>query len=427
MSANKASYFSTKLVMIAVVGVIFFIASFWLDHSTIKERQSLLHKAKENIALSWSGSQNLLGPLLIVPYVDHSKKDESAHGHLIFFPKILKVTGEATPEIRKRGIFGVLVYESKLNLDCKFASFKNYNDKSKTFSWNQARVVVCLSDARGLNAASIKINGKEANVLAGSDALNKKYPGIHAVIGPEHGETLHIETNISFRGSETLNIVPIAKENQIALQASWGSPSFIGHFLPTKKTITDNEFQAQWDILSLATSLPDCLDLKDIERKDKILSKAVGVEFLDVNDHYKQAERATKYSFLFVLYTFLLFFLFEVIKKTKIHIFQYCITACSFLCFSLLLTAFAEHISFNIAYWIAAILIIGQITFYVTDLLKKVKERLMFFSFLVILYAYLFIVMRLEDFALLVGSLGMFALISVAMFLTKKIDWFAEE
>ncbi|MCE2716515.1 MAG: cell envelope integrity protein CreD [Alphaproteobacteria bacterium] len=240
--------------------------------------------------------------------------------------------------------------------------------------------------------------------------------------------------HINFRGSETLNIVPIAKKNQMDLKANWGSPSFIGHFLPTKREISDTSFHANWEILSLATSLPEYLDHKDLESsshgdnwKYKILSKAVGIQFLDVVDHYKQAERTTKYSFLFVLYTFLLFFLFEVIKKTKIHIFQYCITACSFLCFSLLLTAFAEHISFNVSYWVAAALIVSQITFYFSDLIKKQQERMIFSSFLLILYTYLFIVMRLEEFALLVGSIGMFAMISVAMLLTKKIDWFAEE
>lgn len=294
--------------------------------------------------------------------------------------------------------------------------------------------MVCLSDARGLKGASIKINGKEINVLAESNALNKEYSGIHAAYDVKHDQTIQVDACIDFRGSETLNIIPIAKENQIDLHASWGSPSFIGHFLPTKKSITSNVFQAQWKILSLATSLPEYLDLKDLENhshdsawKHKILSKAVGVEFLEVTDHYKQAEISTKYSFLFVLYTFLVFFLLEAIKKTKIHIFQYCITACSFLCFSLLLTAFAEHVSFNSAYWVAAALIIGQIIFYFSGFIKKMQERMVFAGFLVALYAYLFIAMRLEEFALLVGSLGMFLLISVAMLLTKKINWFAEE
>jgi len=430
----KASYFSIKLAMIAMVGIIFWIASFWLNHSTIQERKSLLQKAKENIVLSWSGSQNLLGPLLIVPYIDHSKNEKSAESYLIFFPKKLKGAGEAFPEIRKRGIFEVLVYESKFNLDCEFAPCGDHKDPNKTFFWSQAKIVICLSDTRGLNAASLKINGKEARVLAGSASLNKEYPGMHAAISVDPGQSLHIMAHINFRGSETLNIVPIAKKNQMDLKANWGSPSFIGHFLPTKREITDTSFHANWEILSLATSLPEYLDHKDLESsshgdnwKYKILSKAVGIQFLDVVDHYKQAERTTKYSFLFVLYTFLLFFLFEVIKKTKLHIFQYCITACSFLCFSLLLTAFAEHISFNVSYWVAAALIVSQITFYFSDLIKKQQERMIFSSFLLILYTYLFIVMRLEEFALLVGSIGMFAMISVAMLLTKKIDWFAEE
>ncbi len=151
------------------------------------------------------------------------------------------------------------------------------------------------------------------------------------------------------------------------------------------------------------------------------------MRFLKTADHYQQAERATKYSFLFVFYTFLVFFLFEVVKRIKIHIFQYCITACSLLCFSLLLTAFAEHISFELAYGISSFAIISQIAFYAFGLIHKKSERTLFVGLLAVLYAYLFIVLRLEDFALLVGALGMFALITVAMLVTKKINWFEEK
>ncbi len=428
----KSRYFSKKLVMIAIVGVIFLIASLWLNHTTIQERQSLLNKAKENIVLSWAGHQTLLGPLLIVPYTDHSKKD-MVDGSMIFFPSKLDIKGEVIPEIRRRGIFNVLVYQSELDLDCQFSSFKHFKDANKTIHWNQAKIAIGLGDVRGLNAVSIKINGHDAHVLAGSADINAEYPGVHVPVTIDKNETINITAHLNMRGSDTLNVTPIAKENQIELSANWPDPSFIGDFLPSTKNVTAKSFQAQWQISSFATSLPEYCDLKELEKKNlafgeyKIFSKIIGVRFLEAADHYKQAERTTKYSFLFVLYTFLVFFLFEVVKRVKIHIFQYCITACSFLCFPLLLTAFAEHASFEVAYSAAALLIIGQVAFYVFGLVQKTSERAMFLGFLVVLYSYLFIVMRLEEFALLAGALGMFAVVTIAMVLTKKVNWFDEK
>lgn len=432
----KSHYFSVKLLMIAVVGIIFLIASFWLNHTTISDRQSLLRKAKEDIVLSWAGAQTLLGPLLIVPYTDHSKKD-TPDGHLVFFPNKLHIKGEASPEIRHRGIFNVLVYQSEVDLDCQFTAINQHKDANKTVHWSQAKIIICLDDVRGLNNIALKINGQNANMLAGSAEFNSEYPGVHA-LHAVNNKTLSLTAHISMKGSDTLNIAPIAKENQIQLAANWPNPSFIGNFLPNTKNITQKDFQAQWQVSSFATGLPEYFDLKDLGagqknalfnewHKSKNFSKRLGVRFLETADHYQQSERSTKYSFLFVLYTFLVFFLFEVIKKTKIHIFQYCITACSFLCFSLLLTAFAEHISFTIAYITASVLVIGQIAFYVFGLIQKAFERAIFVGFLVILYTYLFIVMRLEELALLVGALGMFAVITVAMILTRKINWFEEK
>ncbi len=418
----KSRYFAVKLAMISVVGFVFLLASLWLN-STINERKSLLHKAKEDIVLAWAGPQTLIGPLLIVPYTDVQKKDVA--GHMIFLPHQLDAKGVGSPEIRRRGIFDVLVYQAEISLNCQFLPLEKHEDDNKTMHWHQAKIAICVDDVRGLNTVTLKVNGHDVPVLAGSDEVNAKYPGVHAPVTLNENEPLSVTLNINMKGSDILSVLPIAKENKIALGANWPDPSFIGQFLPNTKNVTKKDFQAHWSISSLATSLPEHFDLKGFSKAT--FSKAVGVRFLKTADHYQQAERTTKYSFLFVLYTFLVFFLYEVVKKTKIHIFQYCITACSLLCFSLLLTALAEHMSFELAYGLSSFAIISQIAFYAFGLIHKKSERMMFVGLLVSLYLYLFIVLRLEEVALLVGALGMFALITVAMFVTKKINWFEEK
>ncbi len=417
----KSRYFAVKLAMISVVGLVFLLGSLWLN-STIGERKGLLRKAKENIVLAWAGPQTLTGPLLIVPYIDNQKKDVT--GHMIFLPHQLDVKGVGSPEIRRRGIFDVLVYQADIALNCQFLPLKSYQNSNQTIHWHQAKIAICVDDVRGLNTVTLKVNGHDVPVLAGSAEVNAKYPGVHAPVTLNENEPLNVTLNINMKGSDTLSVLPIAKGNKIDLGANWSDPSFIGQFLPNTKNVTKNDFQAQWQVSSLATSLPGHFDLKDFSKTT--FSKTVGVRFLKTADHYQQAERTTKYSFLFVLYTFLVFFLYEVVKKTKIHIFQYCITACSLLCFSLLLTALAEHMSFELAYGLASFAIIAQIAFYAFGLLHKNAERMMFVGLLVSLYLYLFIVLRLEEVALLVGALGMFILITIAMFVTKKINWFDE-
>lgn len=425
----KSRYLATKLAMISVVGVVFLLTSFWLN-STIGERKGLLRKAKEDIVLAWAGPQTFIGPLLVVPYSDPQKKDVT--GHMVFLPHQLDVKGTGNPEIRRRGIFDILVYQAELELNCQFLPPVQYQSTNKNLQWDEAKLVVCLDDVRGINNIMLDVNNNEVPVDSGSDALNNKYPGAHAKLAISNlALPLNVKLRISMKGADTLSIAPIAKSNKISIKANWADPSFIGQFLPNTKSLTAKDFQAQWQVSALATGFSGHFNLTEIEKehfegKHHTFYKSLGVRFLKTADHYQQAERTTKYSFLFVLYTFLVFFLYEVVKKTKIHIFQYCITACSLLCFSLLLTAFAEHMSFEIAYGLASFAIIAQIAFYAFGLIHKKSERMIFVGLLVSLYLYLFIVLRLEEMALLVGSLGMFVLISIAMLVTKKVNWFDE-
>ena len=440
-SNSKSRYFAVKLATIFAVGLVFLYSSFWLN-STVHNRKQLLNKAEQDIILAWAGPQTILGPLLIVPYTNAQKKE--VQGHMVFLPEQLESSSDAIPEIRRRGIFDVSVYLADLEINCIFSPPEQYKDANKVLHWGQAKLSVCLDDVRGLNSIMLNVNGQEVSVNSGSDVLNNKYPGAHAKLAITNlAAPINIKLHMNIKGADTLNIAPIAKSNKIEIKANWADPSFIGQFLPNTKNVIKKDFQAQWQISSLATSFPSHFDLKEnyeeatsfndslgvhlSNPKAALFNKSLGVRFLKTADHYQQAERATKYSFLFVFYTFLVFFLFEVVKRTKIHIFQYCITACSLLCFSLLLTAFAEHMSFELAYGISSFAIIAQIAFYAFGLIHKKSERTLFLGLLAGLYAYLFIVLRLEDFALLVGALGMFALITVAMLVTKKISWFEEK
>ncbi len=318
MTANSQSsrlkdhYLTIKLAMVTVVGLIFLLASFWLN-SSIGDRKVLLHKAQEDIAVSWAGPQTIIGPVLIIPYTDHLKKDQL--GRLVFLPDELSANGVISPEIRHRGIFDVLVYQAELEINCKFQLRKQSKIADKTIHWDQAKVAIFIKDVKGLHKVALQINNSDIPVQAGSTILQNNLKGIHAPLTLiNQSEPIDLRLNIQMKGSNSLNFLPSAKENKVELRANWPDPSFTGQFLPNTKKITKQGFQAQWLVTSLASSLPEYLDVEDLNHG--MFDQTLGVRFLKAADHYKQAERTTKYSFLFVLYTFLVFFLYEVVRKT---------------------------------------------------------------------------------------------------------------
>ena len=436
MSSIKVSnshYLGKKFALISLIALTFLMASFWLN-SNIHERGNLLNKAKNDIFLAWSGPQTIIGPMLIVPYTHHQEQElnkkiikKDVLKYVILLPERLETNTTTTPEIRRRGIFDVLVYQTNIESTCLFIPSSHKADGNKTMHWEQVKIVACIDDVRGFNSVNLSVNNTETLVSSGSAALNNRYPGIHGQFPIKNlSEPLEVKLSMNIKGSETLCVLPIAKSNTINFNAPWPDPSFIGAFLPNTKTITNNNFKAEWQISSLATGLPNHFELTEAVDKN-IFSKSIGVKFLKTSDHYQQSERTTKYIFLFMFYTFLVFFLYEVVKEIKIHIFQYFMTACSLLCFSLLLTAFAEHMSFEVAYGLTSVAIIGQIAFYSFGLFHKKIERVLFVCLLVALYTYLFVVLRLEEIAFLIGAIGMFVAISIAMYFTKKINWFEEK
>ena len=211
----KNNYLTIKLAMISLVGLAFFIASFGLD-STIKDRKSLLSKAKQDIALAWAGSQTIAGPVLIIPYTDDLKKD--AVGSMIFAPSQLNASGMVNPEIRRRGIFDVLVYQAELELTCKFSSLKQYKIANKTIHWDQAKIALCVKDIKGLNKVTLKINNSDIHVQSSSTV--SCFKGVHAPLTSiNQNEPLNVTFSINIKGSESLSFLPIAKENKIELGA----------------------------------------------------------------------------------------------------------------------------------------------------------------------------------------------------------------
>jgi len=227
--------------------------------------------------------------------------------------------------------------------------------------------------------------------------------------------------NLNINGSEELQFVPVAKETNVNIKSSWASPSFNGSFLPTFRSVTDKGFEATWKVLHLNRNFPQYWE----GNKYQVRSSAFGVNLLITADVYQKSTRTSKYALMVVIFTFAAFFFSEIINNNKVHPIQYLLIGMAIILFYALLLSLSEHIGFNYAYILSATAITLMITGYSRGIVGCRYFTLTVFTVLAILYSYLFIILQLEDYALLMGSLGLLAVLGVTMFITRKIDWYS--
>jgi inner membrane protein len=227
--------------------------------------------------------------------------------------------------------------------------------------------------------------------------------------------------SIDVRGSEQVYFSPLGKTTSVSLSSTWPNPSFIGEFLPESREVNKTGFNAQWKVLHLNRSFPQAW----VNSQQQLQSSNFGVELLLPVDHYSNTLRSIKYAVLFVFLTFLVFFFIELFNKKQLHPIQYLLVGSALILFYLLLLSISEYLSFGLAYLISSLGICGLITGYTHGSLADKKITATVASFLVVLYGLLYILLQLQDYALLVGSLGLFLILAIVMYLTRKFNWYA--
>ena len=226
--------------------------------------------------------------------------------------------------------------------------------------------------------------------------------------------------NVKLKGSEYINFVPVGKVTDIELSSDWNNPSFDGPFLPDSREIDDDGFTAHWNVLHLNRNYPQAW----IGAQHKVKDSAFGVNLLIPVDSYQKSERSIKYAILFIGLTFLVFFFIEIINKKRVHPIQYILVGLALCLFYTLLLSISEHTSFNIAYGISTLLTIGLISTYTKTVLKSNALTGLMGGILIILYLFIFIIIQLQDYALLMGSIGLFIILGLVMYFSRKIDWY---
>jgi inner membrane protein len=259
------------------------------------------------------------------------------------------------------------------------------------------------------------------NVVPGMKRTDISESGIHAPVDFTEGQENRFEFDIDLNGSRSLGFIPLGKETNVKVTSTWNDPSFSGAFLPDDRKIDENGFRASWNILQLNRNFPQ----NWINDDYSVSESAFGVELITPVDNYQKSDRSVKYAILFIGLTFLVFFFAEVMTKTRIHPVHYLLTGFAVVIFYSLLTALSEHISFNVAYLVSAVVIISMVGVFSKSLYGKWQVTLSVISCLAALYVFLFVILQLTDYSLLLGNIGLVIILAIVMYFSRKIDWYS--
>lgn len=423
-----------KILVIGILILLLMIPMFMIEN-LISERGRTQEDAINEVSQKWSLSQTITGPYINLQYpvnVELNGKQEVSTANVILFPDELLIDGQLKTEILKRSIYEVNVYQSELTIKGSFSSEELQKSRIdiNQIHFDDAAICLNLTDMRGISEQiSITLNDSVYVFEPGMDNRGIGPTGVHVIANLsalKEKKKLPYEMKIKLKGSQSINFTPLGKTTQVDLKANWNTPSFTGNYLPNNRNITDKDFSAQWQVLNLNRNYSQVLvDYRSANIKD-IEDSTFGVNFKIPVEQYQQSTRSAKYAILIILLTFAVIFFSEIMNKTRIHALQYLLVGLALCLFYSLLLSFSEHLGFNKAYMFSSVLTILLVGGYMLGIIKKKKPVLIMSGLLCILYIYIFVLIQLETFALLAGSLGLFIILALVMYFSKKIDWFNE-
>ncbi|WP_088343655.1 MULTISPECIES: cell envelope integrity protein CreD [Rhodomicrobium] len=419
------------------------LALIWL---LVSEREARSRGVALEIAGQFGGEQRIIGPLLIVPYsvtITRVRNDKSVEDtetrYAVFLPDDFAAEGEAKSEVRRRSIYDVTVYSGRVKLTGRFAApdIRLVDPDAATVRWRDAFLSLGLSDVSGLKeAAAITLDGARRIAFEPSAGLPSNVtPGLNARLFPVDASVdqppaaFSFETELVFNGSSSLTIAPIGRETRITLASDWRHPSFVGAFLPDRREIRNDGFNATWRIPHLARSVPQAWRVDanaTMGIHNSLAMAASGVNFYVPVDYYDLVNRAAKYGLMFLAVAFFAVLVLELTSGRRVHPVQYVFVGVAMILFYVLLLSFAEHIGFTAAYLIASVATGGMLSLYVGKSLHSSIRGLVMLCVFLILYGLLYLILRLEDYAMLAGAVAGFVMLTVTMFATLRVNWSGE-
>ncbi len=426
----------------------------------IFEREERQKEAAREISSKWAGKQNIIGPVIGIPFWQTQEGDTTVRKTVrkniaYFLPDKLNITATVNPREKHRGIFKVMLYDTKATISGSFnqLALDKLNIPEDKVIWNEVFVIMSIADNKGLND-QLTLNWKDSLIELSPQSGSSK-DGMTALLKATSAADISnavFTTTLDMNGSEQLFFTPVGKTTSVNIRSSWKHPSFSGSMLPQTTDVSDSGFTASWKSMSHKRNFPQqwigtaynldmyfpALAEEKSVRFDgssrasdtpsgmpmaSVSSAAFGVDlFIPVNG-YQKTLRTIKYALLCILLTFAAFFLIETAHKKSVHPFQYGLVGLALILFYTLLLSFSEYTGFNTAYIIASLATIGLIAWFVKGVLQSGRATSILSVVLVLIYAYVFSLLQLQDYSLLLGSIGLFLTLAVMMYFSKKLQW----
>ncbi len=398
----------------------------------INERADYRSEVVDAIEQSTSGSQKLAGPLIAIPITEtltrmENQKEVNYQRNWVYYwlPESLAVTGKQTVESRRVGIYSGQVWHNALQIKASFDPLRLAALRKTNIVLGQPRLVVSVGDARGIGAIhASEVNGNVLSVEPGL-GISGDGAGIHMPMPAlaEDNKPLEIAFSLDLNGTGEFSLVPLGRNSELQLTSNWPHPGFLGSFLPTQREVSAAGYRAHWQSSWFANDMGSYF--KDDMEIPWSRLPAFSADVMSLADQYQLTDRATKYAILLIGLTFMAFFVFESLTRRPLHPMQYLLVGLSLVLFYLVLLALSEHIGFTAA-WLAASLSGAVMNgIYLQAVLRGWRNSLLFVAALLLLDGVMWFLLHSEDSALLLGT-GVLALaLSVLMFLTRRVDWYA--
>ena len=471
MTAVRERTPGMKLLFVAVVAAVLTIP-LMIDYALVYDRQDQSNTAQAAIAAGWGGPQVIAGPVVVVPFRTTQTQNEEVNGKtvtrtveveklLYISPTENRAATTIDPQERRKSIYRSVLYTAKVDGTATFAlpaDLPRFGVTRERLLWDRAELRMGASDARGLTSGgTLELDGKPLPLQPGKGPAATGGAGFFAFM-PWTGEgAVTVHYAFGLRGSGSLSLVPRGGSTRWAVKSSWAAPSFGGAFLPDKPAISDTGFSASYTVDKLALgqapvmmddpgppsidtsggqpyvstmameAAPSARDTASGGASEMVgaAARAVTVGLVEPVNLYSKVNRSVKYGFLFIGFTFLAFFLFDVVGGARVAAAEYLLTGAGLVLFFVLLLAFAEVVGFTLAYLLASAAIIGLLTAYSAAVLKSWQRARFMAALLVGLYALLFVLLNLEAWSLLIGSVLLFVALAGVMYATRNVDWSA--
>lgn len=408
-----------KLLLILIISILLLIPQA-IIMDMVNERSSTEGLANLEVNEKWGNGQTLTGPVLFIP-------GDSAANNLYILPETLDIDGKINSRTLKRGIYDFTVYETALTLAGRFSLPKELKaEQLKYLRTDRAKLLFAISDFKGFSDnPALVLNGQPAELS--SEALHLgSHDALSCCVDLQSlldSSNLDYRITVPLKGSDYLYFLPVGRTTSVHLASDCLTPSFTGRYLPAQREVTDQGFTADWKVLALNRDFAQVLNSHAELKK----AQPFGVDLKVPVEQYQQTTRSIKYAYLIILLTFAVVFFVEIRRQTPIHPVQYALVGIALMLFYTLLLAFSEHLTFLLSYLIASVMTIGLITLFMRPLLRNTRAALFIGLLLTVLYTFIYVIMQLESYALLVGSLGIFVILAVAMYASQKINWYQEK